>query len=229
MGNVSFGAPREIIDRLRSGFQVSTFVETGTYQAQTARWASDCFEQVFTIEGSPEFHRAAQERYRDQHNINFLLGDSSSMLRDVVTGLGNKPALFWLDAHWMPGSFGEHHECPLLQEISAIHQSDAEHFILIDDARLFLAPPPLPHRAKDWPDINAVMAALNAANRPPNYTVIFNDVIVSMPAFARESMQPFFQGLTTAVFVEPAQTNGRLLTKVINGVRWRLLRIMKGG
>lgn len=229
MGNVSFGAPREIIETLRSNFQLRTFVETGTYQAQTAHWASGCFEQVFTIEGSPEFHRAAQERYHDQRNIEFLLGDSGSMLREVITRLGSKPALFWLDAHWMPGSFGEHHECPLLKEIDAIHQSETEHFILVDDARLFLAPPPLPHRTKDWPDINAVMAALSPSNRPPGYTVIFNDVIISMPAFARESMQPFFQDLTTAVFTVPAQTKNSLLTRVFNGVRRRIHRLVKGG
>ena len=229
MGIVSFGAPRDIIEKLRSQFQVSTFVETGTYQGNTAAWAGEHFKHVFTIEGSPEFHRAAQERYRANRNIEFLLGDSRSQLREVVSRLAGTPALFWLDAHWMPGSFGEGHECPLLEEIAAIYQSATEHLILIDDARLFLAPPPSPHLAKDWPDINTVLSALNAPDRAPNYTVIYNDVIISVPAFAREPMQSFFQELTTALFLAQNQTKVHRLTRIASGLRRRLRRVIGVG
>ena len=215
MGSVSFGAPREIIEKLRATYGLTAFVETGTYMGGTAVWASERFERVFTIEGSPEFHRRAQEKYRSRTNIEFLLGDSRSMLQAALSRLGGTPALFWLDAHWMPGSFGDAHECPVLQEIEAVQQSPAEHFILIDDARLFLAPPPLPHRARDWPDIATVLAALSPPHRPPNYTVVLNDVIISVPATALDAMQHFFQELTTAAFQATAPPPPNLLQKVV--------------
>ena len=222
MGNVSFGAPREIIEKMRATFQIATFVETGTYLGGTAAWASEHFDRVFTIEGSPDFHRQAQEHHGQKGNIEFLLGDSRAMLREVILRLGNTSALFWLDAHWMPGSFGEAHECPLLEEIDAIHQSTAEHFILIDDARLFLAPPPFPHRARDWPDITTVLSALNTAGRLTNYSVIYNDVILSIPAFARERMQNFYQEQATADLQAPTRPASNPLVRILGGIKRRL-------
>jgi hypothetical protein len=221
MGSVSFGAPREIIEKVRATFQVSTFVETGTYRGDTAAWASERFDRVLTIEGSPEFQRQAQERHAQRGNIEFLLGDSRSMLREVLSRLGSTPALFWLDAHWMPGSFGKAQECPLLEEIEAIYQSPAEHFILIDDARLFLAPPPLPHRASDWPDISTVLTALGSTGRPANYTVVYNDVIISLPGFARETMRIFYQEqITAAPGVNSQPVN--LSRNILRGIKRRL-------
>jgi FkbM family methyltransferase len=200
MGNISFGAPRQIVEKIRATFDIATFVETGTYLGETAAWASERFERVITIEASNEFHREAQQRHGQKHNIEFLHGDSRTILREVVSRLGKTPAVFWLDAHWMPGSFGKAHECPVLQEIDAIHQSMTEHFILIDDARYFLAPPPFPHCAHDWPDITSVLSALNTPGRPGKYSVVYNDVIISIPAFARATMQNLYQEQTTADF-----------------------------
>ena len=228
MGIVNFGAPRDIIGKLREAFRVSTFVETGTYLGGTAAWASEHFERVFTIEGSPDFRRQAQERHADKKNIEFLLGDSRSMLREVVSRLGNTPAIFWLDAHWMPGSFGETHECPLLEEIAAIHQSTAEHYILIDDARLFLMPPPSPHRASDWPDIVSTLSALNAPDRAPNYSVVHNDVIISIPAFAKEAMQRFYQEQTTMALHTPNQPPASSGRRILGSVKRRLQRYLGG-
>ncbi len=198
MGNVNFGAPREVIDKVRSMYGVQVFVETGTFRGSTAAWASEHFERVFTIEGSAELHHQAKAAHADKRNIEFLHGDSRTVLREVVSQLRDTSALFWLDAHWMPGSFGEVHECPILEELATINQSSADHFVFIDDARLFLAPPPLPHRAADWPDVAAVLFALDRPDRPTNYTVVRDDVIISLPASTRESMQDFFQDLTTA-------------------------------
>jgi hypothetical protein len=226
MGNVSFGAPRNIIEKIRTSFNVNTFVETGTYMGGTAAWASEHFDQVFTIEGSADYHRQAQERLTGKRNIEFLLGDSRRMLGEVVSRLGDKPALFWLDAHWMPGSFGETHECPLLEEITAIQQSGTEHFLLIDDARLFLAPPPLPHRARDWPDITAVLSSLNTSACSTTYTVIYNDVIVSLPSFTRKTMESFYQEHITASFQAASESPVHPMLRTVRGLKRRLRKAL---
>ena len=205
MGSVHFGAPRAIIEKIQAVFAITTFVETGTYMGDTTAWAAERFAKVVTIEGSPEFHREARDRYHAKQNIDFRLGASQAVLREVVAQFGDHCALFWLDAHWMPGSFGKDHECPVLAEIAAIRQGSGEHFILIDDARLFLAPPPRPHRATDWPDLAALLGALPATN----YTVVYNDVMVSVPPHARRAMQALYQDLATAAALPlpPAATS----------------------
>ncbi|MDR1514735.1 MAG: hypothetical protein LBS45_03495 [Synergistaceae bacterium] len=66
------------------------------------------------------------------------------VLKDVLDGK-NSPMLFWLDAHWSGGdTAGENIQCPLLEELKIILDSNSSHFILIDDARLILASPLLP-------------------------------------------------------------------------------------
>ena len=87
--------------------------------------------------------------------------------------------LFWLDAHWSGSqTYGEDDECPLLEELEIILSSNLKNFaILIDDARLFLAPPPLPHNLEIWPSITDICRAV-----PDNYDLIVrNDVIYIIP------------------------------------------------
>jgi hypothetical protein len=118
------------------------------------------------------------------------------------------PAVFWLDAHWCGDeSFGLTAECPILEEIETInrhHRADADHVLLIDDARLFLRPPPPPHRPEDWPDVEAVVTALN--NVPGGrYVFVYSDVIGAVPPalkdqtveYLRTAPQPKQVGLPT--------------------------------
>ena len=202
MGCVTFGAPRVIIQRLKDEFKLRTFVETGTHLGETSAWASGIFEQVFTIEASEAYHREARRRHAALTNVEFLLGDSRTRLAETVARLSS-PALFWLDAHWMGSGtlpqaevYGQTGECPALQEIEIINASPLNHFIFIDDARLFLAPPPRPHRAADWPEIATLLAALNAP--APRYTVVYDDVIGSVPLADRPRVETIFQEMVTA-------------------------------
>ncbi len=185
---------------MRTTHGVDTFIETGTYQGGTAAWASGFFKQVITIEGSLEFHRAARERHADLRNIDFLVGDSTVLLAEALARTPGRPAILWLDAHWMPGSYGSGAECPVLEEIAAVNRSGTGHFLLIDDARLFLAPPPRPHRAADWPDLAALLAALGSDPGQSRYTTIYDDVIISVPESAREATRNYLQEQTTAKF-----------------------------
>jgi len=61
----------------------------------------------------------------------------------------------------------------LIEELNIIFGYSKNYVILVDDARLFLAPPPYPHKFQKWPSITDIMRTL------PNdwEMVIYEDVI----------------------------------------------------
>jgi len=180
MGNIVFGVLKEMVLGLAAEAGVKNFVETGTYQAGTALWASGQFQQVYTIEAAKTLYDQAVAKFSTVANLHFHHGDSRECLRQIQQSL-NGPALYWLDAHWSGGvTFGQGDECPLLSEIEQVNQGAADSIILIDDARLFLAPPPRPHDADQWPDLLTVLSAL-AQPKPRRYIIVHQDVIVAVP------------------------------------------------
>ena len=186
------GVPTDLVLAIRHQFSVDCFVETGTFQAGTAVWAGGVFSQVYTIEASPQLHAQALSKFGDRRNIQFLQGSSPGVLRAIAPKLPAR-TIFWLDAHWSGGeTAGQENECPLLDEIDAIDAHHNDSFILIDDARLFLAPPPLPHNADHWPNLAAILAALLAKN-PARYIVVLDDVIIAAPKSARDFIVQYCQ------------------------------------
>ena len=197
MGIYSMGPPTEYVGSLHHFHGVQTFVETGTYLGETARWASSIFESVITIERSPELYQALARKTDNPPNVKYVFGNTRDELPGVVENL-NGPAVFWLDAHWSGGTtYGQTDECPLIDEISLINASSARHFILIDDARLFLAPPPPPHNAKAWPGIARVLEVLDTStvNR---YTVVVQDCIISVPGEEQDRLIEYCRSLPPA-------------------------------
>jgi hypothetical protein len=59
--------------------------------------------------------------------------------------------------------------------------------VLIDDARLFLAPPPLPSSADQWPSLSDVIERLRALSQTHEMMVV-NDVIAFYPNESRAAM-----------------------------------------
>jgi hypothetical protein len=190
MGSVRFGVPRDLVLWLRDTYGVETFVETGTNRAETTVWASAEFRQVVTVEGYEPLYRKAVESYGGRGNIEFLLGDSRAHIRSITDAL-TTPAIFWLDAHWCgTETFGGSDECPVRGELEALNASRVPHFVLIDDARLFLAPPPPPHVADQWPDIATICREL-AGGPAGRYVAVHEDVIVGVPAHAKAAFIEF--------------------------------------
>lgn len=140
MGIVKMGPPAEVLDKIRE-FGVKVFVETGTYKAQTSVWASKRFDIVYTVEASKKLYNEAVEEYGNIRNIKFMRGISRESLREIINEIDTQ-AVFWLDAHWSGGeTFGSDDECPLIDELGLITKKRIRHYILIDDARLFMCPP----------------------------------------------------------------------------------------
>lgn len=192
MGLIHPGVPHELVLQLQAWFAVPTFVETGTYMGATAVWASAHFQKVYTFEASQTLWQETSTTYADRHNVTFIQGHSGERLQEVVAQISG-PVLYWLDAHWSSGvTYGENDECPVLAELAAIQSHPGPHYILIDDARLFMAPPPSPHRIEQWPSISEVIDALNSTGPNP-YIVIVEDVIIAVPDAARAQLATYLQ------------------------------------
>jgi hypothetical protein len=195
------GPPKALMLALKHAYSVERFLETGTFSGSTAAWAAAHFSEVITIEASPELCRAAAERHRELAQIRFVEGDSRAVLEGIVAGLGG-PAIVWLDSHWSGGAtYGEGDECPLLHEIATLRSAPHEHFIFVDDARLFLSPPPRPHDMRQWPTLAQVVAALTQGSRPLEVLVL-DDAFIAVPAAAKQLVWEHAQEAATRTWDE---------------------------
>jgi hypothetical protein len=192
MGLVRFGVPEEDVNWLKERLALDTFVEGGTFKGGTASKMARLFDKVLTIEKSEAMYSEARQRLYSVANVVQFLGDTRDHLADIVRKSDN--VLFWLDAHWSGGkTYGEGDECPLLEELQIIFESSMSNFVvLIDDARLFLAPPPSPHNVESWPTIDEVCGCV-----PRGFEVlVYDDVLYLVPA--RLEMRRYLQHKTTS-------------------------------
>jgi len=203
MGIIRMGMPEELVILLQKNYSLNKFVETGTYYGNTAIWATKYFKNVSTIEFSEELFQVTSSKYKDFRSVEFLLGDSRSQLSKLINSI-DEQALFWLDAHWSGGvTYGKEDQCPLLEEIEIINRSPLNHFILIDDARLFMSPPQSPHDIEAWPNIVEVIDALRAGKESRDtYIVIIEDVIVAVPHYAKPELSKYCQEVNSKIWEE---------------------------
>ena len=198
MGVIHAGAPREFILSVREKFGLQTFVECGTLHGATADWAAKHFKRVITV----EFSKTLFDQNRSvphSSNIEFCFGDSRQELKRLIPNL-EEMCVIWLDSHWSGSdTYGEMDECPLLEEIAVINSASITHFVLIDDARLFLSPPPKPHRASQWPSIDQVIESLK--DRKHQYSIfVFQDIIAAVPMTAKNFVSSYCQEENTRIW-----------------------------
>ena len=92
----------------------------------------------------------------------------------------NMVIVFWLDGHWSGGvTAGEDDECPLLDELGAIKHRRGD-IIMIDDARLFLAAPPISFDPSQWPTVFEIAEALGEYQNEYLFQM-FHDIIFLVP------------------------------------------------
>lgn len=114
------------------------FVETGTNAGFTVNNMIPFFEKIHSIELSREYYKSACEKFKNNKNVTLHLGDSSIVLRDIMTQFDDN-TVFFLDGHWSGGDTAKgDKDCPLIEELDNI----VKHFkhkalIIIDDYRLF--------------------------------------------------------------------------------------------
>jgi hypothetical protein len=106
------------------------FIETGTYDGDTALWAvENGFADVYTVELNKTRYEDALKRFENYPNVRAFRGHSPIVLRDILCEI-NVPVFFWLDAH------PDYGDTPLLDELNVIGMHHIKnHTILIDDMR----------------------------------------------------------------------------------------------
>lgn len=185
------GPPCDIVLYLKSQLKAERFIETGTFKGWTSYWAAKHFKQVKTIEFSAKIYNNTKEKFKSIENIEFIFGDSRLILPKIIYS-DSTNCIFWLDAHWCKNdSYGEEDQCPIIEEIEIINKLNLDHAILIDDARLFLSPPPKPNSVEYYPGINELLNKLTM--NIERYVVIYDDVIICLPIRIKDDFIQFMQ------------------------------------
>lgn len=181
--------PQQLARDLRDRFGLLRAIETGTYKGGSARILASIFPEVVTIELDPTLHARAVDRLAGIPAIMAVQGSSRDRLAPLVDPV--RPTLYWLDGHWSGGvTAGEEDECPVLDELAAIAGGHPDDCILIDDARLFVEPPPPPHKPEQWPSLDEIEAAIRTA-RPDHHVAVVHDIVVAVPQQAEDLADDF--------------------------------------
>jgi hypothetical protein len=182
-GRISFAAmplPEDLVAKLAAAHGIRRAVETGTWTGDGTRALARRFDKVETIELSLKLALRAKRAFLFEPRVRVRYGDSAKLLRPST-----EPTLYWLDGHWSGGeTAGADHECPVLDEIRATSPGHRQDCYLIDDARLFVEPPPPPHDPAQWPTLDEIRELL-AQVRPQHAVQVVGDVIVAEPIAAR--------------------------------------------
>ena len=192
MGAVNFSLDLNLVKNLKKVLPLDFFVETGTFEGETIECVKDLFSEIHSVELSEEYYNRVKNRFQSNSDIHLYLDSSERFLKKIHPVLKEKSVLYWLDAHWCVAdkTAGEKSQCPLLEEIKVIKSLNDESVIVIDDARLFISPPPQPHEISHWPDFESVMEALKTLSKKHN-TMILNDTIIFYPVSLKETMRNY--------------------------------------
>ncbi len=192
MGAVSFSLDLNLVLSLKRQLTLDCFVETGTFKGDTVLLVRQHFNKIFTIEMSQSLFEEASERFKNDSQVQVLKGHSPAILRELVREIKDDSVLYWLDAHWCgaEGTESETLQCPLLGELEAISPLNERSVVLVDDARLFLCPPPPPCEASQWPDFSSVISKMRTLSQK-HETLIVNDVIICYPVSVKEHVAEY--------------------------------------
>jgi len=220
MGLINFGVPESKINFLIKKLGLNVFVEGGTYKGGTAKAMSTKFEKVYTIEKSLDMFDIAKENLISLSNVLMLKGDTREHLQSILEN--NDDILFWLDAHWSGGkTYGEEDECPLIEELEIIFSYNKNYIVLIDDARLFLAPPPKPHNFLNWPSLTDIIKLM-----PDNWDLIeFEDVIYLFPKSINIDFREYLQQGITEKW---KKSNKEAAGSILSGLKISIRGLLNG-
>lgn len=192
MGLINFGVPENQVEFFKNALKLDVFVEGGTYKGGTAKNMSNRFKKVYTIEKSDVMFEIAKENLAGISNVTMLKGDTREHLPSILKN--NDNILFWLDAHWSGGdTYGVEDECPLLNELEIVFQYNKNCIVLIDDARLFLAPPPRPHDFSKWPTLTDIVRVM-----PDDWEIVeYEDVLYLFTKNINDDYKTYLQSIIT--------------------------------
>jgi hypothetical protein len=155
-------------------YQLTIFVETGTYRGDMVEAMKPLFHKIYSIELSDKLFAEAQRRFKRDTHVELIHGDSGKELGRVMQRI-HQPALFWLDGHYSAGDTARgEKDTPLVEELDQIVRApDLGHVIVIDDARCLGSDPA-------YPTIQAVTDYV-LSQRPQARITVENDSIRITP------------------------------------------------
>lgn len=163
---------QSVIGYYRDKHKLPFFVETGTLYGNTIWNQLKSFERLYSIELSEELYKKAVKRFEKANKVDILQGDSSVVLKEIVPLLG-EPSLFWLDGHYSgTGTAKGEKDCPIIEELNHILDSNLDHVLLIDDARCFTNE----GKYKDYPTI-AFLKEFILSHKPGSTFEVKDDII----------------------------------------------------
>ena len=176
----------QLIFEYQNQFGYEIFIETGTYRGETTKAVAGKFKTVHTIELSKNLASTAEKSFKKTHpHVVVHQGASEDKLQNILAKI-DKPAIFWLDAHYSAGNTARGKvDTPIMQEIQIIFDHKIKnHVVLIDDMRYCRKPddglggPVKPSLA--YPSIHRLAEAFLAFN--PLYDLtIKNDIFIATP------------------------------------------------
>ncbi len=189
-------------------------VETGTLFGDSARKLNRHFPEVYTIEINRDLFEKAVKRLKKHTGIKVLLGDSRTVLEDLVQKIQG-PCLFYLDAHFSgdrstdwkasrwkgynvdTGCTGDRptaeNQVPLFEEIRLIHDFvKSECVIYIDDIDKFdengAGLKDKGFKGEDWSHLNLNAIRSFLADRTNLWKIARRQLIIHLNDIREESV-----------------------------------------
>jgi predicted O-methyltransferase YrrM len=137
MGHKAFNSSVEIgilIYYLKQKFNIDLAIETGTDGGATSIFFARYFNEVHTIEIDQERFKNASKNLSRFDNVKCYLGNSDSVLEEILPTLVEKKALFYLDGHC---DSNVEAYWPLINELEVISKTHHDNCIIcIDDFKV---------------------------------------------------------------------------------------------
>ena len=117
------------VEKLRDTFNVSTYVESGTFRGVNLLFWSYRFKRVVGIEKAENYFQITKERLKARPNVYLYNGDSANYLKTFgqmynLLFQGALNTLIYLDAHFYePGATTQHERWVVLRELDALSES----------------------------------------------------------------------------------------------------------
>lgn len=148
----------------------NNFVETGTYKGDSCIMASEYFPYVYTFEIVSNLYNYSVNRAKELniHNISFNLGDSLTLLPQLIPSLKGG-SVYFIDAHQSGHDTSNNGiDVPLLEELDAIlsHRIEPSLFIF-DDMRFWKGQS---QEAWDW--VNISISSVDKKIEEKGYTIV---------------------------------------------------------
>jgi len=192
MGAISFSIDVDLVAFLARLLPFEIFVETGTFEGESIDRIKPYFNRFYSVELSEHYWHLSKKRFENDPLVTVINGHAPVFLKELMPELKEKSVLFWLDSHWCDAKAtgGETSQCALLEELNAIDFLGNDSVVLIDDARLFLCPPGVPHDYIQWPDLNAVIRTLQQKSNT-HELMVMNDVMVYFPSRLKDRVRSY--------------------------------------